>query len=98
LDELEGKDHSNKVYIENKHSIELGSISICPWPASPSSYIYVARSQGSGRVQYKLQHPYTTQTRISTMNILGPSLTALRGIQIMGFISYTLVSSLRDST
>jgi hypothetical protein len=32
-DELEGKDESNKVYIENKRGIELGSISICPWPA-----------------------------------------------------------------
>jgi hypothetical protein len=30
LDELEGKDQSNKAYIKNKHGIELGSISICP--------------------------------------------------------------------
>jgi hypothetical protein len=38
-DELKGKDQSNKVYIENKRGTELGSISICPWPASPGPYI-----------------------------------------------------------
>jgi hypothetical protein len=38
-DELEGKGQSNKVCIENKRGTELGSISIYPWPASPSLYI-----------------------------------------------------------
>jgi hypothetical protein len=32
-------------------------------------------------------------SRISTMSMLGPSLTGLRGTKIMGSISYTLVSS-----
>jgi hypothetical protein len=61
-------------------------------------YIYVARSQGTGRVQYILQCPYTTLTRILTMTIIGPNLMGLRGTQITGSISYTLVSSPRDST
>jgi hypothetical protein len=39
LDELEGKDQSNKVCIENKCGPKLGSISNCPWPASPGPYI-----------------------------------------------------------
>jgi hypothetical protein len=34
---------------------------------------------------------YMTLTHISTMTILGPNLTGLRGTQITGFISYTLV-------
>jgi hypothetical protein len=38
-DELEGKDQSNKARIKNKRGVELGSISICPWPASPGAYI-----------------------------------------------------------
>jgi hypothetical protein len=38
-DELEGKDQLNKVCIENKHGIELGSISFYPWSASPGPYI-----------------------------------------------------------
>jgi hypothetical protein len=87
-----------KACIENKRGIELGSISICPWPASPGPYIYVATSQETGRVQYKLQHPYMIQTRILTMTMPGPGLMGLRGTQIMGSISYTLVSSPRDST
>jgi hypothetical protein len=41
---------------------------------------------------YKLQRPYTISSRISTMSMLGPSLTSLRGTQIMGSISYTLVT------
>jgi hypothetical protein len=98
LDELEGKDLSNKACIENKHGDQLGLLSICPWPASPSPYIKVARSQGTGRVRYILQYVYTTWTHTLTMNILGPSLTDLRGTQVMRSISYTLVSSPQDST
>jgi hypothetical protein len=33
------KNQSNKACIENKRGDELGFISICPWPASPGSYI-----------------------------------------------------------
>jgi hypothetical protein len=52
----------------------------------------MARSQGTGRVRYILQCPYTTWTRTSTTIILGPSLTGLRGTQVTGSISYTLVN------
>jgi hypothetical protein len=38
-DELKGKYQSNKAYIKNKRGIKLGSITICPWPASPGPYI-----------------------------------------------------------
>jgi hypothetical protein len=41
---------------------------------------------------------YTTWAHNLTMNILAPSLTGLRGTQVTGSISYTLVSSPRDST
>jgi hypothetical protein len=54
--------------------------------------IYRWQGQGTDRVQYKLQHPYTIQTHISTMTTPGPGLTGLRGTQIMGSISYTLVN------
>jgi hypothetical protein len=35
---------------------------------------------------------------ILTISMLGPILAGLRGTKITGFISYTLVSSPRDST
>jgi hypothetical protein len=48
--------------------------------------------KGTDRVRYILQCMYTTWTRTSTTNILGPSLTGLRGTQVTGSISYTLVT------
>jgi hypothetical protein len=89
---------SNKVYIESKRGVELSLLSICPSPSSPSPYIWVARSQGSGGVRYILQHRYTIWPCISTRITLGPSLTGFWVTQIMGSIIYTLVSSPRDST
>jgi hypothetical protein len=58
----------------------------------------MARSRGSGGIRYRLQYRHTTWTRISTSITTGPSLTGLRGNQLMGSIIYTLVSSPRDST
>jgi hypothetical protein len=37
--ELEGKDQSNKVCVENKCGGQVGLLSICPRPASPGPYI-----------------------------------------------------------
>jgi hypothetical protein len=53
----------------------------------------MARSRGSGRVRYRLQYQHTVRTHISTIITFGPSLTGLRGTQLMGSISYTLVSN-----
>jgi hypothetical protein len=52
----------------------------------------MARSRGSGRVRYRLQYRYTVRTRISTIITIGPSYTGLRGTQLTGSISYTLVT------
>jgi hypothetical protein len=43
-------------------------------------------------------HIYMISTRISTMSMTGPILVGLRGTKITDSISYTLVSSPRDST
>jgi hypothetical protein len=51
----------------------------------------VARSRGSCRVRYRLQHRHTVRTHISTIITIGPSLTGLRGTQLAGSIIYTLV-------
>jgi hypothetical protein len=80
------------VCIESKHGGELGLLSICPSPSSPSPYILVARSQGTGGVRYILQHWYTTLTHILTRITLGPSLMGLRGTQVTCSIIYTLVT------
>jgi hypothetical protein len=52
----------------------------------------VARSQGSGRVRYRLQYRHTVRTHILTSITIGPSLTGLRGTQLTGSIIYTLAS------
>jgi hypothetical protein len=49
-------------------------------------------SQWSGGIRYRLQHRHTTRTRSSTSVTIGPSLTGLRGTQLMGSIIYTLVT------
>jgi hypothetical protein len=46
----------------------------------------------------QLQYRHTVRTRISTSITIGPSLTGLRGTQLMGSIIYTLISSPWDST
>jgi hypothetical protein len=58
----------------------------------------MARSQGSGGIQYRLKYRHTIWTRILTNVTIGPSLTGLRSTQLSGSIIYTLVSSPRDST
>jgi hypothetical protein len=52
----------------------------------------VARSRGSGRVQYRLQISTYGNNSYSTIITIGPSITGLRGTQLMGSINYTLVS------
>jgi hypothetical protein len=73
--------------------IEPGLLSICPTPSPPGPYIQVARSRGLGRFRYRLQYRRMVRTRISTIITIGPSLTGLRGTQLMGSIIYTLISS-----
>jgi hypothetical protein len=58
----------------------------------------MARFRGSGGIRYRLQYRHTTWTHILTSITIGPSLTGLRGTQLMGSIIYTLVSSPCDST
>jgi hypothetical protein len=78
--------------------VKPGLLLICPTPSPPGPYILVARSRGSGGIRYRLQYRQTTWTRILTSITIGPSLTGLRGTQLMSPIIYTLVSSPRDST
>jgi hypothetical protein len=52
----------------------------------------VARSRGSGRVQYRLQYWHTVRTCTSTSITIGPSLTGLRDTQLMSSIIHTLVN------
>jgi hypothetical protein len=52
----------------------------------------VARSRGSGRVRYRLQLSTYGINSYSTIITIGPSLSGLRGIQLTGFINYTLVN------
>jgi hypothetical protein len=54
----------------------------------------MARSQGSGRVRYRLQCRHTVRTRISAIITIGPNLTGLRGAQHTGSINYTLVNNI----
>jgi hypothetical protein len=62
---------------------------------SPSYWTFVEITLvRSGQVQYKLQCPYMISTRISTMPMIGPTLTGLRGTKITGSVSYTLVTHL----
>jgi hypothetical protein len=42
--------------------------------------------------RYRLQYQHTVRTHISTNITIGPSLTGLRGTQLMGSIIYTLVT------
>jgi hypothetical protein len=92
-DELEGKVSRNKCISKVNLGVEPGLLSIWPAPSPPGPYILVARSRGSGRVRYRLQYRHTVRTRISTIITIGPSLTGLRGTQLTGSISYTLVNS-----
>jgi hypothetical protein len=52
----------------------------------------MARSRGSGGIRYRLQYWHMVRTRISIIITIGPSLTGLRGTQLAGSISYTLVT------
>jgi hypothetical protein len=52
------------------------SISMCPWPASPGPYLLVARSGGSGRVQYKLHMSVYIMIPIFDYNYTSASLWA----------------------
>jgi hypothetical protein len=82
---------------------------MCPWPASPGPYLYVARSRGSGRVWYRsivydvLQYNFLIRLWLYFNFYLGPIVlwtstqTNLRGVNTMGIGSHTLVSSPHDS-
>jgi hypothetical protein len=52
----------------------------------------VARSQGSGRVRYRLHISTYGNDSYSTIITIGPSLMGLRGTQLTGSIIYTLVT------
>jgi hypothetical protein len=56
------------ICIENKRGIQLAQSH--RWPTSPDPYVLVARSLGSGQVQYKLECLYMISTRISTTSML----------------------------
>jgi hypothetical protein len=73
------------------------SQSVTGWPLLAPIYSWPGLKDPVGfNTNYNISIRYRLVFRL--MTILGPSLTGLRGTQITGSISYTLVSSPRDST